>query len=778
MTEIIGTPQIAKRADGRANGESQGGVFATLFRALEHAVPQGTGGGVSRDESAHGARADAPLGHLGRPGEHVRTPMRGGEPVVSGTSGSSSTVTPPAVQGGTTPAVAVRTRAPGAGRPSMIGSIAAHPATPGSGAATGATAHPWTPGGHVEHVAAKPVTVPTARNDAPGSSATAGARATASLESAVAARSDGARALDGARVPARDGVPVTLNRLGGIRARLDTARSGTGETTPAPGGRDVAGGRVRGATASVRAGGTVFVPGTSKDTIATRDAGATGETAPSIVRPSRARGAVPGRGRSVGAASPRPARVSVGARPSARGAAVEHAPPRPAGERVPQVPGKAAQVRPIRGAASLSSFLADPLPQILRASRATTNAGAGFEAPKPAPDAGVAAVRGREALPMPTLGDRHANVIGRIAAKTSADPGSGELRSSADATPVADAPPSFDELELLSRLRRAVLRLVTSAEPAGRVRVTAPGGGEVDVSVRRAPDGTTRVNLTADAAAKPAVEAVRSALAESLRARALPVTHVDVQAASATPPRQRKPRASSARAPITGAAAKPAVPPARAHASSAAASRQSASGPEAAPAFTSGSGGAQAGGEATDALRSAGATALELPASDLAAAGEGVPPAQTRASASAPIASVNAPLRPHTIARAVSGLVVRALAGGSTEARLVLNPPDLGQVRVRISEREGSVRLTFEVQNAAVRESFVASQPQLQDLLERQGLKVAGFAVDVDHGGGDAANTSDRRGGHTGSRAATFRESDDRHVDIERSQTGRVDVLA
>ena len=45
------------------------------------------------------------------------------------------------------------------------------------------------------------------------------------------------------------------------------------------------------------------------------------------------------------------------------------------------------------------------------------------------------------------------------------------------------------------------------------------------------------------------------------------------------------------------------------------------------------------------------------------------------------VESISAPLRPHALARAVSGLVTRAAEGGATEARLVLNPPELGQVR-------------------------------------------------------------------------------------------------
>lgn len=106
------------------------------------------------------------------------------------------------------------------------------------------------------------------------------------------------------------------------------------------------------------------------------------------------------------------------------------------------------------------------------------------------------------------------------------------------------------------------------------------------------------------------------------------------------------------------------------------------------------------------------------------------------------------PDTPHAaLMRSVTELVLRAREDGAGEARMRLNPPELGSVRVHLVERDDRVRIVFEVRHASVRESLLANQSQLVQQLRDQGLSVTEFGVSL--GAEGDAQTNDPRSTRT-----------------------------
>ena len=68
---------------------------------------------------------------------------------------------------------------------------------------------------------------------------------------------------------------------------------------------------------------------------------------------------------------------------------------------------------------------------------------------------------------------------------------------------------------------------------------------------------------------------------------------------------------------------------------------------------------------------------------------------------------------------------LRVLAeGADREALIELRPPELGRLRLVIAEREGGFSLKVLCEHAAVREMLQEALPQLQEQLERSGVRI------------------------------------------------------
>jgi hypothetical protein len=111
--------------------------------------------------------------------------------------------------------------------------------------------------------------------------------------------------------------------------------------------------------------------------------------------------------------------------------------------------------------------------------------------------------------------------------------------------------------------------------------------------------------------------------------------------------------------------------------------------------------------------------------------------------------------------------VVRGLAtlvrDGLSELRIALDPPDLGEIEMRVRTMDGVVRGQLLVQNPEVKQLLEMQINRLRESLAEQGLELAGLDVDLarDQSSGDSEQAQDRwgdgfsrPGGLTGSEAA------------------------
>jgi flagellar hook-length control protein FliK len=94
---------------------------------------------------------------------------------------------------------------------------------------------------------------------------------------------------------------------------------------------------------------------------------------------------------------------------------------------------------------------------------------------------------------------------------------------------------------------------------------------------------------------------------------------------------------------------------------------------------------------------------------------------------------------------------------GDTEVRLVLNPPDLGHLDIRIASGDGGLRVTLEASQSGTRDLIDRSLVQLQQALESRDLRLERIEVrsadggragmdgsgDQPHGHGNGANGGD-----------------------------------
>jgi flagellar hook-length control protein FliK len=126
--------------------------------------------------------------------------------------------------------------------------------------------------------------------------------------------------------------------------------------------------------------------------------------------------------------------------------------------------------------------------------------------------------------------------------------------------------------------------------------------------------------------------------------------------------------------------------------------------------------------------------------------------AGTRASSSSPAG----PALPATLDAQVTRGVSALLAQGPGSITLRMVPEDLGQLRVHMTMKEGSLSLRFETGNGAARELLDSAVADLRSTLEARGLSVERLSVTIDpslaepasartHMGTDRTNDADTR---------------------------------
>lgn len=121
------------------------------------------------------------------------------------------------------------------------------------------------------------------------------------------------------------------------------------------------------------------------------------------------------------------------------------------------------------------------------------------------------------------------------------------------------------------------------------------------------------------------------------------------------------------------------------------------------------------------------------------------------------------PVTGEAVSEVVMPQVIRGLVtlvrDGAAEMRMQLQPPDLGEIELRVRTSEGSVRSEMIVQQAELRELLYAGMGRLREALAQEGLDLAGFDVDVErdtHSGGSTfAGESRTSGKQTDSKPET-----------------------
>jgi hypothetical protein len=115
-----------------------------------------------------------------------------------------------------------------------------------------------------------------------------------------------------------------------------------------------------------------------------------------------------------------------------------------------------------------------------------------------------------------------------------------------------------------------------------------------------------------------------------------------------------------------------------------------------------------------------------------------VAPTPERAGAGAPTPGVGA--APAVRLAEMPAMVARTAAstrmGDEVEVRLRLDPPSLGQVRLRLTATVDGVRVQMVTQSREAAALLAESQPRLREEFSRQGLSLHSFSATLDHGSG------------------------------------------
>ncbi len=127
-------------------------------------------------------------------------------------------------------------------------------------------------------------------------------------------------------------------------------------------------------------------------------------------------------------------------------------------------------------------------------------------------------------------------------------------------------------------------------------------------------------------------------------------------------------------------------------------------------------------------------------------------------------------LDPETLVADVREAVIRLASNGRSEARLVLHPPELGELVVRLeSSKNGIVRVEFHTFSPLVREALEAGLNRLTDALKSEGLTLSQAEVHLDLQLGSEGEAGESGFGTDGDSMATD-GSDDAH------ETGKSDA--
>lgn len=126
------------------------------------------------------------------------------------------------------------------------------------------------------------------------------------------------------------------------------------------------------------------------------------------------------------------------------------------------------------------------------------------------------------------------------------------------------------------------------------------------------------------------------------------------------------------------------------------------------------------------------------------------PPLVHAASASAPVAVVDAPLPVHhpRFAEALTQQVSVMARDGIQQARISLNPAELGPVELRVVVRNDEASVQLAAHTAAVREILEDALPRLREQFEQSGMRLSDSSVfqqlPQQKGGETHAGTSER----------------------------------
>ncbi len=107
----------------------------------------------------------------------------------------------------------------------------------------------------------------------------------------------------------------------------------------------------------------------------------------------------------------------------------------------------------------------------------------------------------------------------------------------------------------------------------------------------------------------------------------------------------------------------------------------------------------------------------------------------------------------------LGGRVVWMLGRNASAAELKLDPPELGQMKIRIEMEGDATKIHFSVQSPVARDAVQAALPRLRDLFHEAGINLQNVGV-TEHGGGAHQGGSEsgfaqERGGRSASQAPT-----------------------
>jgi flagellar hook-length control protein FliK len=135
----------------------------------------------------------------------------------------------------------------------------------------------------------------------------------------------------------------------------------------------------------------------------------------------------------------------------------------------------------------------------------------------------------------------------------------------------------------------------------------------------------------------------------------------------------------------------------------------------------------------------------------------------------------------HELPGALGATIRLATRNGETEARLTLDPGDLGQVQIRLRYGAGGLTAELTAETAQAMQALRETAGELRRALESQGITIAG--LDVSTAGSGRSSQGDPEARHGAGTGTPFaRGGDDAAAapaaPAQRTVLGLVDVLA